>query len=76
MKFTDNRTKTTVPFRNIKVGECFITSSDGHINMKMYVDDYDCPDVYNTVDLVTGKQYFFDDEEEVITANAEVIATN
>lgn len=75
MKFTDNRTKTTVPFGNIKVGECFITSYDGHINMKMCTEGYDS-DGYNTVDLVTGKQYFFDDHEEVITTNAEVIATN
>lgn len=76
MKFTDNRTKTTVPFGDIKTGECFITPCDDHINMKMYVDDYDCPDIYNTVDLVTGKQYSFDDEERVIAINAEVIATN
>lgn len=75
MKFTDKRTKNTVPFGDIKVGECFITSYDGHVNMKMCTEGYE-PDVYNTVDLVTGKQYSFDDEEEVITANAEVIVTN
>ena len=76
MKFTDKRTTNTVPFGDIKTGECFITSCDSHINMKMEVDEYSYSDAYNTVDLVTGKQYSFDDEEEVIAVNAEVTATN
>lgn len=76
MKFIDKRTEDTVPFRRIKVGECFITACDGHINMKMCVDDY-YPDACNTVDLVTGKQYYFsDDNEEVVAVKAEVTAIN
>lgn len=76
MKFTDKRTKNEVLFGDIKTGECFITLCDGHINMKMAIAEYDSPAGYNTVDLVTGKQYSFDDEERVIAVNAEVIATN
>lgn len=76
MKFTDKRTTNTVPFGDIKVGKCFITPYDNHINMKMEVDEYSYSDAYNTVDLVTGEQYSFDDEEEVIAVNAEVTATN
>lgn len=74
MKFTDNRTKRRVLFGDIKVGECFITHCDGHINMKMYIADHDYPDVRNTVDLITGKQFAFEDNEEVISVNAEVTA--
>lgn len=76
MKFIDKRNTTTVPFKNIKVGECFITLSDKHINMKMYADDY-YPDACNVVDLVTGKQYYFNgDTEKVVSVNAEIIITN
>ena len=63
MKFIDKRTIITVPFRRIKVGECFITSFDGHINIKLYVEDYEDSDTAcNGVDLVTGKKYHFEYE--------------
>lgn len=77
MKFIDKRAITTVSFRRIKVGECFITSSDNHINMKLYVEDYEDSDTaYNGVDLVTGKKYHFEYDEQVIAVNAEVTAIN
>lgn len=76
MKFTDKRTKTRVLFGDIKTGACFITLSDGHINMKMYIADHDYPNVYNMVDLVTGKQFSFEDNEEVIAVNAEILITD
>ena len=76
MKFTDNRTKHRVHFGDIKVGECFITPTDGHINMKMYIADHDYPDVRNMVDLMTGKQFAFEDDEEVISVNAEIVVTD
>ena len=50
--------------------------SDGHINMKLYVEDYEDSDTAcNVVDLVTGKRYHFEYDEEVIAVNAEVTAT-
>jgi hypothetical protein len=73
MKFTDKRTTTTVPFDHIKVGECFITSYDNHINMKLWVSEWE-QEPYNGVDLVTGKPYYFENDEEVISVNAEVTA--
>ena len=76
MKFTDKRTTTRVLFGDLKTGMCFITPSDSHINMKMHTDEYDCPDVCNTIDLVTGNQYSFEDDEEVIAVNAEIIITD
>ena len=76
MKFIDKRNITTVPFRRIEVGECCITPSDGHINMKMYVEDYeDSNTACNVVDLVTGEKYHFPDDEQVIAVKAEVTAT-
>ena len=76
MKFTDKRTSITIPFRTIKEGECFITSSDNHINMKMHIDVY-YDDACIVVDLITGKQYCFEnDDERVVAVNAEIIITN
>ena len=75
MKFTDKRTTNTVPFGDIKVGKCFITPYDNHINMRLWVSEWE-KEPYNGVDLVSGKPYYFVDDEEVIAVNAEVIATD
>lgn len=77
MKFTDKRTKTEALFGDIKVAECFITPTDGHINMRMAIRYYSADDdADNAVDLITGRQYFFEDDETVIAVNAEIIATD
>lgn len=75
MKFTDKRTTNTVPFGDIKVGKCFITPYDNHINMRLWGGEWET-EPYNGVDLVSGKPYCFADDEEVIAVNAEVIATD
>lgn len=73
MKFTDKRIITKERFKDIEIGECFITPSDGHVNMRMAIKYYNAD---NVVDLITGKQYCFDDDKEVIPVTAEVVVTN
>lgn len=77
MKFTDKRTPIkTVPFESIKIGECFITPSDNHLNMRVRPSYYDSDDAYNGIDLITGVQYIFESDEEVISVTAEIIVTD
>ena len=76
MKITDRRTLKAIPFQDIRIGECFIVPSDNDILMKMATHYYDVDDADNVVDLVTGIQYFFEDDEEVIPITTEIIITD
>lgn len=75
MKITDRKTLKTVPFQDIRIGECFIIPSDNRILMRMATHYYDADDADNAVDLVTGIQYHFEDDEEVIPITTEIIIT-
>lgn len=76
MKIIDRRTLKTIPFQDIRIGECFIIPSDNRIFMRMATHYYDFNDADNAVDLVTGIQYFFEDDEEVTPITTEIIITD
>lgn len=76
MKIHDKRTPITIPFKDIPVGECFITLSDNNINMKLCLDGCAYFDTYNAVDLVTGSLFYLEYDQEVIAVTAEIITTD
>lgn len=73
MFIIDKRTPTTVPFKNIKVGECFI-DNDGELNIKLDMSYYAVTEGYpNAVVLNNAQPWSCDDEYEVIAVRAKVI---
>ena len=68
MRIYDKRTPTTVSFKDIQPGECFI-DHDGELNIKIDVSCYADP---NVVVLSDGHAWLCDDDEQVIKVRATV----
>jgi hypothetical protein len=72
MLVIDKRIPTTVPFKEIKAGECFI-DCDGELNIKLDMSYYLVGEEYsNSVVLDNGQPWSCDDEEQVIKVRAKV----
>ena len=73
MLVIDKRIPTTVPFKDIKVGECFI-DEDGELNIKLDMSYYAVTEGYpNAIVLDSGQPWSCDDEMQVIKVRAKVI---
>ena len=70
----DKRTPTTVPFKDIKAGECFIDEDD-ELNIKLDISFYEETEEYrpNAVVLDSGQPWRCDDDYQVIKVKARVI---
>ena len=73
MFIIDKRTPTTVPFKDITPGECFI-DNDGELNIKLDMSYYAYDETYrpNAVVLDNGQPWNCDDEMQVIKVRAKV----
>ena len=65
----DERKKVTVPYREIRCGECFI-DDEGDLNMR--VDPPNDDGFYNAVVLESGQLWVADDDALVEKVNARV----
>lgn len=74
MLVIDKRTQTTVPFKDITPGECFI-DGDGELNIKLDVSWYAKDEAYrpNSVVLDSAQPWCVDDAYEVIQVTAKVV---
>lgn len=68
MIINDKRKATTVNFKEIREGECFIYPEDGSVCMR--IDD-SVPE-YNSVDLDNGQVFFVTNDTEVIKVNSRL----
>ena len=73
MTICDKRNPTTVPFKDIQPGECFIDMDD-ELNIKIDVSFYEKTEEYrpNAVTLDEGQPWRCDDDTEVIKVRAMV----
>jgi hypothetical protein len=73
MRIYDKRTPTTVPFKDIQPGECFIDMDDA-LNIKIDVSYYEETEEYrpNAVVLGDGQAWQCGDDEQVIKVRATV----
>jgi hypothetical protein len=73
MLVIDKRTQTTVPFKDIKAGECFIDHDD-ELNIKLDVSYYAIGEGHpNAIVLDSAQPWSCDDEEQVIKVRAKVV---
>lgn len=73
MFIIDKREPATVPFKEIKVGECFI-DNDGELNIKLDLSYYAVTEGYpNAVVLDSAQPWSCDDEMQVIKVRAKVV---
>ena len=77
MLVIDKRIPTTVPFKDIKAGECFI-DCDGELNIKLDMSYYACDETYrpNSVVLNSAQPWSCDDEMQVIKVKAQTTIVN
>ena len=72
MKIYDKRVPTTVPFKDIQPGECFV-DHDGELNIKIGDSCYEAArGGPNAVVLDDGQAWLCDDDTEVIKVRAMV----
>lgn len=72
MVIFDKRQPITVPFEDIKAGECFIDHDD-ELNLKLDISYYDVADGHpNAVVLESGQPWCCDDDEPVVKVRASV----
>lgn len=73
MRIYDKRTPTTVPFKDIHAGECFIDPYDNELNIKIEVSSYNVKGDYpNAVALNSGYPWICNDDEQVIKVRTTV----
>ena len=74
MLVVDKRIPTTVPFKDITPGECFI-DCDGVLNIKLDISYYAYDETYrpNSVVLDSAQPWNCDDEMQVIKVRAKVV---
>lgn len=72
MLVLDKRVPTTVPFKDIREGECFI-DHDGELNIKLDVPYFGVTEEsrFNAVVLDNGQPWRVDDEHQVIKVKAQ-----
>lgn len=69
MVVKDERKQATIPFAEIREGECFI-DEEGDLNMRVYPQDDG--DFYNAVVLESGQLWVVDNATLVEKVNARV----
>ena len=74
MLIINDRVPTTVPFKDILAGECFI-DQDNRLNIKIDVSLYEETEEYrpNAVALDNGEAWWYDDDEQVTAVKARTI---
>ena len=73
MRIYDKRTPTTVSFKDIQPGECFIYQQDGELNIKIGVSCYEAAmGGPNAVVLNDGEAWLCYDDEQVIRVRTTV----
>ena len=74
MRIVDKRIPTTVPFKDIKAGECFIDEDD-ELNIKIDVSYYNADEKNgpNAIVLDSGQPWSCNDEYQVVKVRAGVI---
>jgi hypothetical protein len=73
MLVIDERIPTTVPFKDIREGECFI-DCDGELNIKLDMSYYAVAEGYpNSVVLDSAQPWSCDDEMQVTKVKARVV---
>ena len=78
MLIIDKRTPTTVPFKDITPGECFIDQDD-ELNIKLdvsYYSDYEKNNYPNAIVLDGGQPWRCEDDTQVIKVKAQTTIVN